>query len=119
VLLMVVPLLALFLAQSHVPGVDVSAAQCASLLANLSALTLDFAARQKLGGTTLNYFYLKQFPVLHTRSYGGDHLKFIVPRVLDQPGRPSATAARRPPIRPRRPPGGMIVTIHGNPSHGT
>jgi hypothetical protein len=65
------------------PGVEVSAAACASLLANLSALTLDFAARQKLGGTTLNYFYLKQFPVLHPRSYGGDHLEFIVPRVLE------------------------------------
>jgi N-6 DNA Methylase len=65
------------------PSADVSAAQCASLLANLSALTLDFAARQKLGGTTLNYFYLKQFPVLHPRSYGGDHLEFIVPRVLE------------------------------------
>ena len=30
-----------------------------ALLANLSSITLDYAARQKLGGTSMTYFYLK------------------------------------------------------------
>jgi hypothetical protein len=34
------------------------------LLACLSSFALDFQARQKVGGTTLNYFLVKQFPVL-------------------------------------------------------
>ena len=53
------------------------------MLGNLSALTLDFAARQKIGGTTLNYFYLKQFPVLSPDRYSASALEFIVSRVLE------------------------------------
>jgi hypothetical protein len=34
----------------------------ACLLAALSSFALDFTARQKVGGTNLNYFYVKQFP---------------------------------------------------------
>jgi hypothetical protein len=55
----------------------------AALLGNLSALTLDFVARQKIGGTTLNYFYMKQFPVLPPERYTPEDLVFIVPRVLE------------------------------------
>lgn len=62
---------------------DVTAASTAALLGSLSSLTLDFAARQKLGGTTLNYFYLKQFPVLPPDCYTAADLAFIVPRVLE------------------------------------
>jgi hypothetical protein len=36
----------------------------ACLLAVLSSFALDFAARQKVGGTNLTYNYLEQFPVL-------------------------------------------------------
>ncbi len=64
-------------------GSAVTSHQTAALLGNLSALTLDFAARQKIGGTTLNYFYLKQFPVLSPASYSAADLAFIVPRVLE------------------------------------
>ncbi|ONC55969.1 hypothetical protein AQ919_18160 [Burkholderia pseudomallei] len=60
-----------------------TADRAAALLGNLSALTLDFAARQKIGGTTLNYFYLKQFPVLPPGRYEPKDLEFIVPRVLE------------------------------------
>lgn len=60
-----------------------TADRAAALLGNLSALTLDFAARQKIGGTTLNYFYLKQFPVLPPGRYEPRDLEFIVPRVLE------------------------------------
>jgi hypothetical protein len=46
-------------------------------------MTLDFVARQKIGGTTLNYFYFKQFPVLPPDRYNDADLTFIVPRVLE------------------------------------
>ncbi len=62
---------------------SVTPQQAAAMLANLSALALDFAARQKLGGTTLNYFYLKQFPILPPTYYTESALTFIVPRVLE------------------------------------
>jgi len=65
------------------PHADVTAAQSAALLGNLTALTLDFVARQKIGGTTLNYFYMKQFPVLPPDRYTPADLAFIVPRVLE------------------------------------
>jgi len=65
------------------PRGDTSSPSAAALLANLSTLTLDFAARQKIGGTTLNYFYTKQFPVLSPAQYTSAGLDFIVPRVLE------------------------------------
>ncbi len=39
------------------------------LIANLSSLPLDFAARQKLGGTSMAYFVMKQLPVLPPSTY--------------------------------------------------
>ncbi|HHH31791.1 MAG TPA: SAM-dependent DNA methyltransferase [Polyangiaceae bacterium] len=42
------------------PGAEPGAA----LLANLAAFALDYCARQKLGGTSLNYFTMRQLPVL-------------------------------------------------------
>jgi hypothetical protein len=65
------------------PHSGISPAQAAALLGNLSALTLDFVARQKVGGTTLNYFYVKQFPVLRPERYTAADLAFLVPRVLE------------------------------------
>lgn len=64
-------------------GVSISTRQVAAFLGNLSALVFDFVARQKIGGTTLNYFYLKQFPVLPPERYTEADLAFIVPRVLE------------------------------------
>ena len=55
----------------------------AALIANLSALTFDFAARQKVGGTTLNFFILFQFPVLPPDFYTEARLAFINPKVLE------------------------------------
>lgn len=56
---------------------------CAALVGNLTSLCLDFVARQKLGGTTMNYFYLMQFPVLPPAAYVPERLSEIVPRVLE------------------------------------
>jgi hypothetical protein len=41
----------------------------ASLQANLTAFVYDFASRQKVGGTTLNFFIYKQLPVLAPDRY--------------------------------------------------
>jgi hypothetical protein len=60
-----------------------TARECSALLANLSALPFDFVARQKIGGTSLTYFYLKQLPVLPPTHYTPSDLAFIVPRVLE------------------------------------
>ena len=62
---------------------SISGRHAAAFLGNLSALAFDFVARQKIGGTTLNYFYLKQFPVLPPDRYTEAHLAFIVPRVRE------------------------------------
>jgi hypothetical protein len=53
------------------------------LEANLSALVLDYVARQKVGGTNLTFHYVKQFPILPPSAYGPEALRFIVPRVLE------------------------------------
>ena len=37
----------------------------------------------KIGGTHLNFFYLKQFPILPPAFYTATRLDFIVPRVLE------------------------------------
>jgi len=41
----------------------------AALLANLTSFALDYVARQKVGGTSMTYFYLKQLPVLPPSAY--------------------------------------------------
>ncbi|WP_198969813.1 Eco57I restriction-modification methylase domain-containing protein [Xylophilus sp. ASV27] len=63
------------------PGLSVK--QSAALLANFDALALDYVARQKVGGTSLAYFYLKQLPFLPPERYTDTDLAFIVPRVLE------------------------------------
>ena len=55
----------------------------AALRANLDALVLDYVARQKIGGSSLTYFYLKQFPILPPDRYTEADLAFIAPRVLE------------------------------------
>lgn len=52
------------------------------LLAVLSSMVFDFVSRKKIGGTTLNYFYWKQFPVLPPLQLIGCK-SFIVARVLE------------------------------------
>jgi hypothetical protein len=54
---------------------------CAALVANLSSLALDFVARQKIASTSLNYFYMKQFPVLPPGAYSPQEQSFVAERV--------------------------------------
>lgn len=60
-----------------------SSKSIAALHGNLNCLTLDFIARQKIGGTSLTYFYMKQFPVLPPDRYTDADLVYIVPRVVE------------------------------------
>jgi hypothetical protein len=46
-------------------------------------LVLDFVVRNKIGGTNLNLFYLKQFPFLRPNFYTEPRLAFITPMVLE------------------------------------
>ncbi|WP_038045154.1 Eco57I restriction-modification methylase domain-containing protein [Thermus caliditerrae] len=60
-----------------------SAPKALLLLGNLSALVLDYVARQKVGGTNLTLHFLKQFPVLPPDHYTPADLLFLVPRILE------------------------------------
>lgn len=55
----------------------------AALLGNLSAISFDFVARNKVGGTHLNFFVYKQLPVIPPSRYTETDLAYIVPRVLE------------------------------------
>ena len=55
----------------------------AALYANLNSLVMDSIARNKVGGLNLNFFYVKQFPVLPPNHYGESDLEFIRPRVVE------------------------------------
>ncbi|TAJ95557.1 MAG: restriction endonuclease [Reyranella sp.] len=55
----------------------------AAFLANMTALPFDYIARQKIGGSSLTYFYLKQFPILPPSTYSTHELDFIRSRMLE------------------------------------
>lgn len=54
----------------------------AALLAIMCSLVFDFVARQKLGGTSLKYFVMKQLVAPRPSEITESNLAFIVPRVL-------------------------------------
>jgi hypothetical protein len=53
------------------------------LLGNLNALPFDYTVRQKVGGTDLSSFIVKQLPVLSPGAYSSCDANFISPRVLE------------------------------------
>ena len=53
------------------------------LLANLNSLVLDYAARQKVGGTDITVQHLEQLPIFPPEAYREREMAFIVPRVLE------------------------------------
>jgi hypothetical protein len=60
-----------------------TASKVACLVANLNSLITDYAARQKVGGANLNFFLIKQFPILPFSRYKEADMEFILPRVLE------------------------------------
>lgn len=59
------------------------AAHTAVLLAMLNSLIFDFIARQKFGGTSLKYYYMKQFAALPPYIFSSKDLDFVSSRVLE------------------------------------
>lgn len=53
------------------------------LLASLNAVVTDYVARQKVGGANLNFYLLKQFPILPPDAYAPEDVAFIAPRVVE------------------------------------
>ena len=59
------------------------------VLANLNSLPLDWAARLSVGGVNMNFFIVKQLPVLPPETYleeacrGIRYVEMVVPRVLE------------------------------------
>ncbi|MEA5498368.1 N-6 DNA methylase [Limnoraphis robusta Tam1] len=53
------------------------------LVANFSSLTFDFVTRHKVGGTHMNFFIVKQLPVIPPDWYTPEDIEFISSRVLE------------------------------------
>jgi len=62
---------------------DISSSFKLLILGNLNSIVFDYVARQKIGGTTLNYFLIKQFPVLPPTTYSQEDINSIVPCVFE------------------------------------
>ena len=74
------------------PFIDYNKARAVAsllVLANMNSLPLDWAARFSVGGTNMNFFIVKQFPVLAPETYleetssGFKYAELIVPRSLE------------------------------------
>jgi hypothetical protein len=55
----------------------------ACLVANFSSLVFDFITRQKVGGNHINFFILKQLPIIPPENYTPKDIEFISSRVLE------------------------------------
>ncbi len=55
--------------------------QC--MMAALSSMACDYFTRQKLGGTDLSFFVVRQLPIHPPDAYTDEDLTFITPRVLE------------------------------------
>jgi len=53
------------------------------LIASISSLVTDFVARQKIGGTSMSLFTLRQLPIIAPKAYSQAAIDFIQPRVLE------------------------------------
>ena len=53
------------------------------LLANLNSLVFDFIARQKIGGTHLAFYVLKQLPIIPPETYTSEDIEYISSRILE------------------------------------
>ncbi len=56
---------------------------CTCLDANSACIPFDFTNRFKIGGTNLNFFIVKQFPVIPPNRYSKEEKKFIISRVIE------------------------------------
>jgi hypothetical protein len=59
------------------------APQASLLLAGFTSMSFDFLTRQKLGGTSMTYTYVKQFAFLSPDQFNSQDHEFIQPRTLE------------------------------------
>ncbi len=64
-------------------GSDIESRLSGCLLGNLNSLPFDFVARQKVGGTHLSFFIIKQLPLLAPEQYRDADIDYILPRILE------------------------------------
>jgi hypothetical protein len=57
--------------------------QINALIANFNSFIFDYVARQKIGGTHMNFYIVKQLPIIRPESYSTNTLKFILQRTLE------------------------------------
>jgi len=62
---------------------NIKVVEIAPLLSNFNSIVFDYITRQKISGPILNFFILKQLPVIPPERYTPSDLAFIVPRVLE------------------------------------
>ena len=58
-------------------------ANVSCLLANFNSLAFDYVVRQKIGGASLNFYVVKQLPILPPSAYTPADIDFIAARVLE------------------------------------
>lgn len=52
-------------------------------IANLNSIIFDFITRQKVGGTHINFFILKQFPLISNSFYNKNLINLIAPKTIE------------------------------------
>jgi hypothetical protein len=62
---------------------NISVERRVCLYVNSTTLVTDFVARNKIGGTHINYFHLKQFPFFTPHFYINSYISFIIPLALE------------------------------------
>ena len=62
---------------------DKSVQYISCLVANFNSLIFDFVTRQKVGGTSLSFFIVKQLPIIPPDWYTPEDIEFISSRVLE------------------------------------
>lgn len=64
-------------------GEHLNAKLQAALYANFSSIILDWIVRQKIGGSNMSFYLVKQLPIFSPSEYRAIDLEYIVPRVLE------------------------------------
>ncbi len=60
-----------------------NAALACCFIGNLNSLVFDFVAKQKVGGVYLNFFIVKQLPIIPPEAYTPKDIEFISSRVVE------------------------------------
>ncbi len=64
-------------------GDEITPQLMACWAANFNSLVFDYLIRQKVGGTDLGFFQVKQIPMLPPSAYEGQEIQFVTDRILE------------------------------------